>query len=216
MQVAQDGGRVIRCVGGTHDRFRGFFAETGGRLEEIVSLARVRERLAIAPSPPISGDVQEQAAALVRNRAAEGDSNLRAAEAERRKAESATLMEEGRQLLLKATLIELAMDRHRELWDEPSVLEFSEDAVGRLRKKGYPYAPLLKQVGTEGLQPSPADAYFIRIQEDSREALLRRMASIETRMKELVAELERRRQSPPQVQSQGKPPGVQVSVSVYA
>ena len=42
------------------------------------------------------------------------------------------------------------------------------------------------------------------------------MASIETRMKELVAELERRRQSPPQVQSQGKPPGVQVSVSVYA
>lgn len=215
MQVAQDGGRMIRCVGGPHDRFRGFFAETDGQLEEILSLARLREHLGIAASPSSSGDVREQAAALVRERAAEGDSNLWAAEAERRKAESATLMEEGRQLLLKATLIELAMDRHRELWDEPSVLEFSEDAVGRLRKKGYPYAPLLKQVGMEGLQPSPADAYFVRIQEDSREALLRRGAAIEARMKELVTELERRRQSLSEEQSQDQPPDIQVSISVY-
>lgn len=216
MQVTQDGGRMIRCVGGPHDRFRGFFTDADGQLEEIVSLARVRERLGIATSPPISGDVREQAAALVRNRAAEGDSNLQAAEAERRKAESATLMEEGRQLLLKATLIELAMARHRELWDEPSVLEFSEDAVGRLRKKGYPYAALLRQVGSEGVRPSPTDAYFVRIQEDSREALLRRSAAVEARMKELVAELERRRQSSPPGGEHAEAPEVQVAVSVYA
>jgi len=120
---------------------------------------------------------------------------MREAEEARRRTTLSTLEEEGRQLLLKAALIELAIARTRELWDEPSSVEFSEETIRGLRQKRYPFAPLLKLVNVEGLRPTPTDPFFLRAQGESRETLARRMASITTRMKELVEQLGRARKA---------------------
>ena len=86
-------------------------------------------------------------------------------------------------------MIDLAVSRQRELWDEPSVADFSEDAVPNLGRKGFPFAPLLTLVRVEGLRPSPVDSFFAQIQGETRESLARRMEALKLRTIEVVKEL---------------------------
>jgi hypothetical protein len=112
-------------------------------------------------------------------------------------------------------LIDLAIARTRELWDEPSSVEFSEETIRGLRQKGYPFAPLLRLVNVEGLRPAPTDPFFLRMQGESREALARRMASISTRMKELVEQLGRAKRATEDSSGAKELPDADVFATLY-
>ncbi len=108
---------------------------------------------------------------------------------ERQRAEMLALEERGRQLLLRAALVELALGQRPSMFDQPLPSAFSEQAVVGLKRHKYPFAPLLTLVGVTGLMPSPADPFYVSIQNESDEALRRRFDQLKGRAAELVKQL---------------------------
>jgi superfamily II DNA or RNA helicase len=109
----------------------------------------------------------------------------------RRRAEEAALHESGRQLLLDATYVDLALGRYPALFDKsPNLAGFSEDAVKALKRHGYPFAPLLRLVGTEDVNPSPSDLAWVSVQDASRESLQSRFEAIKRPITDLLYKLQ--------------------------
>ncbi len=186
---AEEEGRIIRCASEAGEGGRTYFSGQDGHLDLIETIRTLREVLESSAPSLISARELEKARQLCASHC-EATRRQRSEAGERRQRMAVlTLEEEGRQLLLRAALIELAIARQRELWDAPGPSEFSEAALGALRSKGYPFAPLLQLVSVEGVRPSPADPFYLRIQEDSRETLGRRMDAVRNRMKELLEQL---------------------------
>jgi hypothetical protein len=210
-----DAGRVIRCAAEANGSHRAYFTGVGGDLVEVENFAALR----VAVEGPTIASATSKDCEAARDRLVarcmDAGRRVREGEQGRRRTTLSTLEEEGRQLLLKAALIELAIARLRELWDEPSSVEFSEETIRGLRRKGYPFAPLLKLVNVEGLRPAPTDPFFLRMQGESREALARRMASISTRMKELVEQLGRARRATEDSSGTEEQPDADVSATLY-
>jgi hypothetical protein len=210
-----DAGRVIRCAAEANGCHRAYFSDVGGDLVGVENFGALRA--AVEGPTPASATSQDCEAARSRLVARCMDAGRRAREAEeaRRRTTLSTLEEEGRQLLLKAALIELAIARLRELWDEPSAVEFSEETIRGLRQKGYPFAPLLRLVNVEGLRPAPTDPFFLRIQGESREALGRCLAAVSARMKDLVEQLEKARRAVEDSRGAEEKLDATVSVTLY-
>jgi superfamily II DNA or RNA helicase len=210
-----DAGRIIRCAAESSGSHRAYFTGVGGDLVEVDNFAALRA--AVEGPTPASATSQDCEAAQSRlvARCMEAQRRAQGAEETRRRTVLSTLEEEGRQLLLKAALIDLAIARTRELWDEPSSVEFSEETIRGLRQKGYPFAPLLRLVNVEGVHPAPTDPLFLRIQDESREALGRRMAVISTRMKELLEQLGRARRATEDSSRAEEQPDADVSATLY-
>ncbi|MBI3990242.1 MAG: DEAD/DEAH box helicase family protein [candidate division NC10 bacterium] len=190
-------GRIVRCAAKGEYEHREYFIVREGRVVEIPTFAVLREALGqsggVADPYRVGGEVREVFLSHVR----EARRRDREVEDARRRGAHLALEEEGRQLLLKAALIDLAIARQQELWDEPSPAlslvegsaESSEDAVLNLRRKGFPFAPLLSLVSIEGLRPTPTDPFFVRIQGETRESLDRRMAALKPRIADVVKKL---------------------------
>jgi len=108
----------------------------------------------------------------------------------RRQAEKAALVEKGHQLLLEATYIDIAMARYPSLFEQPPNLAgFTEDAVSALKRRGYPFAPLLRLVGTANITPTPSDPVWERVQAASRESLRKKLESIKQPIADLLQKL---------------------------
>lgn len=95
-------------------------------------------------------------------------------------------------LLLDATLVELALGQHPQLFDDAAYpTEFSTQAILNLRRHRHPWAPLLllvwDRVATR--RPSAADPYFVRVRGESPELLRRRLAQLTSEASELVSRL---------------------------
>lgn len=126
-------------------------------------------------------DFEAQVAAL---RAQEED-----VRAERKRAQVSALKERGRRLLLEAAYIDLILSSRGETSPFPPNMEtFSRDAVLALRRRKYPYAPMLHVVGTDRLEPSSTDPLYTELQGSSTDHLHERLREVEFRMKGLLAE----------------------------
>ena len=191
--VPADGpGRIVRCAikqGGYEQR--GYFAIRDASVLEVSTFGSLQESFGQTGSAADLNVIRDEARKMFLPHVHEAQRRDQEVEDARRRGNHLALEEEGRQLLLRAILIELATARRQELWDEPSSVEFSEDAVLNLRRKRFPFAPLLALVNVEGLRPSPTDPFFLRIQGDTRESLERRMTSLKTQITEVVKELAR-------------------------
>jgi len=108
----------------------------------------------------------------------------------RKRAEKAALLEKGRQLLLEATYIDIAMARYTSLFEQPPNLAgFTEDAVKALKRLGYPFGPLLRLVDTENIKPIPSDPAWARVQDASRESLRKKFEAIKNPIADLLHKL---------------------------
>jgi len=107
-----------------------------------------------------------------------------------KRAEEDALLERGRHLLLEATYIDLAMARYLGLLEQPPNLAgFTEDAVKALKRCGYPFAPLLRLVGTENITPIPSDPTWARVQDASHESLKKKLEAIKKSIADLLHKL---------------------------
>ncbi len=108
----------------------------------------------------------------------------------RRQAERLALEEQGRELLVRAALVELAMAQQTEMFEEQALpTAFTEQAILGLKRHGYPFAPLLTLVPLDGTRPSPTDAWYVHIQGRSRESLQGHFSALEHQAKDLVERL---------------------------
>jgi hypothetical protein len=98
--------------------------------------------------------------------------------------------EQGRYLLLQATYIDLAMAARTGLFDKtPNLAGFSEDAVRTLKRHGYPFAPLLKLVDSEGVRPDPTKPVWAKMQDASPDVLQKKFEAIKKPIIELIQKL---------------------------
>lgn len=105
----------------------------------------------------------------------------------RRRAERLALEERGRQVLLQAALVELAMGQQPDLFEQEALpLAFTQAAVTGLKRHAYPFAPLLLLVKVDDLRPSPTDPFYLKIQGESRESLKRQFIVLRNRAAGLV------------------------------
>lgn len=115
--------------------------------------------------------------------------------AARRAAERRSLVERGRQVLLKAAMIETVLSRQPDFFDNlPMVLSSSEEAVYRLRRHAYPYKTLIKLVQDAGisgasLAPSHEDRFWREIQGLTPTNLRKRLDALKAEATTIVAEL---------------------------
>lgn len=103
--------------------------------------------------------------------------------------ERLALQEQGRDLLLRAAHVELALGRQPGLLPDPMPVIFGEEAVAGLARHHYPWAPLLQLVPLEGTAPSVIDAFQLEIQAEPPERLKRRMTDLSAEAKRLLPQL---------------------------
>jgi hypothetical protein len=116
--------------------------------------------------------------------------NVESTNLHRTEAHTRAVHERARLLLLRAAMIELAIAEQPDLLSEQGVpFEFSEEAVLRLGRRGYPFSGLLRSVDMLGLRPSPADPFFADVRSESREVLRRRFEEIRKRGGEILREV---------------------------
>ncbi len=135
---------------------------------------------------------------------------LQRVEEERQRAERKALEENGRQLLLHAALIEVALGQRPGMFGETLPWEFTEGAITGLRRHRYPFAPLLTLVDVSDLRPSRTDPYYQQLQNLRAEQLRRMFAEVKGEAQRLVKQLA------PGPASQGTEAGGQVRVEVAA
>lgn len=110
-----------------------------------------------------------------------------AVEESQRRADEATLREQARGLLLRATYLDLALARQGELFGvAPNNAGFTEEAVLALRRRGFPFAPLIRLVGTAGIVPSPTDPFHVQVQDATRESLNKKLEATKERIQQLL------------------------------
>lgn len=100
------------------------------------------------------------------------------------------LEERGRRLLMEAALCAIARSQHAPLFDQDSAMVgFDEDTLQRLRRKGYPFAPLFHLIETTGLRPDAADPFWAKISGKSEREIHGIEDAIRREMKELLKRL---------------------------
>ena len=107
------------------------------------------------------------------------------------KALVASLNEAIRQLLLLAAYVELAQTANRGLFDEGEdlPLDFSEEAIRRLKRHKIPFAGALKLVDVTGLRPSPDDPKYIKLRDSYPDVLTRRFEATRIKLGEVLGRL---------------------------
>ena len=99
------------------------------------------------------------------------------------------LQERGRDILLRAAHVELALGQQPELMGSDYPWEFGPGAVGGLRRHKYPWAPLLQLVDVSDLSPAAVDPYQQELTGEAPERLRRRFAALTDEAKHLLRQL---------------------------
>ena len=99
------------------------------------------------------------------------------------------LEERGRDILLRAARVELALGQQSELMGSDYPWEFGPGAIDGLRRHKYPWAPLLQLVEASDLSPAAADAYQQELAGEPPERLRRRFAALADDAKQLLRQL---------------------------
>lgn len=100
------------------------------------------------------------------------------------------LEEEGRELLIRFALCEIAMAHSPTLFSKvPVEADFDEETIQRLRNEGYPFAPLFQLVETRGLRPVQTDPFWQRVYGKREREILGVQEYLKKEIKNLVKRL---------------------------
>ena len=200
--ASSDGdGRLARCRIESPVPVVGYYgASKDGQPEAILTFASLRKRLDEEPPPTLMTDQMDQ----VRARFIEaveglGDQDHLVAE-QNHQAHVASLKEGIRQLLLLAAYVELAQTANRGLFDEGDdlPLDFSEQAIRRLKRHKIPFAGALKLVDVSDIRPRSDDPKYIRLRDNYPDVLTRRFEATRIKLGEYLGQLVQAQQiSPP-------------------
>ncbi len=97
------------------------------------------------------------------------------------------IREQAGPLLTQAAFLEMLL-ASPDLFDDPRVAMcgFTAESVQALRRRGYPYAPIMKHVATEDLTLSPTDPYYLKAKDDSSGQNRKRLEAVKTRIEDLI------------------------------
>ncbi|RJR43507.1 MAG: hypothetical protein C4576_14195 [Desulfobacteraceae bacterium] len=173
----------------------------------VVPIQTLRDLVGFLENPPSGGpgkNAEEQAKGhfetLLKER------RLEAVEKARKAYQSRMLAwaEQGRDLLVKAALCEIAMAQEPTLFSKTQLeADFDEETVQRLRKKGFPYAPLFHLAETQGLRPSPGDPFWLRVQGKNEREIQGIQEYLKREIKKLVEVLSEAKARVPELQEDG-------------
>jgi hypothetical protein len=189
----RESGRFLaRCRVGEPFPLVGYYRPgKDGQPEPVLSLGSLRTWLDSGAPPTGSTDQFGQ----VRARFLEAVEQYRTRDSlvaeQNHKAHVASLREAIRQLLLQAAYIELAQTANRGLFDEGEdlPLDFSDQAIRRLKRHKIPFAAALTLVDVSDMHPSSDDPKYIRFRDSYPDVLVRRFEATKVKLGELLAQL---------------------------
>ncbi|NCC31349.1 MAG: DEAD/DEAH box helicase, partial [Chloroflexia bacterium] len=152
-------------------------------------ISEIHEVEELAPNTNWSEELRQAAVEAMQERIAARAEQLRSVIENRQRAEKLAHEAEARDILLHAALVEIAMGQHLDIFDHALPQAFSEQAIIGLKRHRFPFAPLLRLVNIENLQPSPIDPFYVQIQNSSRDALQRQFDQLRARAEEAVKAL---------------------------
>jgi superfamily II DNA or RNA helicase len=186
-QDRHDTGILARCSGDGRSPAVGYYGlGDGGQVPTLAKLATALDgQTSVELSSLRRKELEDRFAEASRER------HLRELKAsdDRRRAQLSSLTEEVRQFLVEAAYVELALAANRDLFDEASPLDFSEQAYQRLKRHKVPFAGAIKVVGTGLPKPRPDDAMYLRFRDLGKEALARRFEAIRGKIADRLREL---------------------------
>lgn len=162
-----------------------YFRMTESGIEHIHSLGDLRAALQLT-APGFDEEHRAEATRAFEDEVQSIREQQAAVERSRHQAEQAAVYERARLLLLRATYADLAMSSLRGLFDQGNLAGFTEEAVLNLRRHGYPFAPLIRMVGTEGIRPSPTDPDWTTLQDASLDNLRKRLEALKRQIEEVL------------------------------
>jgi superfamily II DNA or RNA helicase len=183
-----DHGMVLRChVSDPVERIQYYGPDSSNPI--IATLSSLKQILEVCPpqfltTQLVAKGVKEFEKAIGESRADE----VATAESLRR-SRHASLVEEVRQLLLQTAYVELALASSAGLYDEQLPVDFSAQAIVRLKRHGIPFKGAMRVVSIDGLQPSPDDDGYRRLTECKRDVLQRRFDSVRRKLSDVLTAL---------------------------
>jgi superfamily II DNA or RNA helicase len=190
-RVATDRIGILHCSVEYPCPLGAYYTLADAQPRRVTSVAELEASLADARHPEAWTDAAlEMAQADFDHESAKLQEQMVKVATSRRQAERLAVQEQGREVLVRAALVELAMAQQPELFGEETLpTAFTEQAILGLRRHGYPFAPLLTLVPLDGTRPSPTDPWYVRIQGRSRESLRGHFSALEDKAKGLVERL---------------------------
>jgi superfamily II DNA or RNA helicase len=187
-EAASDG-ILARCQVGSPVPLVGYYAAgSDGQPEAVPSLTRLRCVLDGDSPPRLTAEQMDAIRGSFRE--AVERHHIRDAQVaeQNHKSHIASLKEAIRQLLLQAAYIELAQTANRGLFDETEdlPLDFSDQAIRRLKRHKIPFAGALKLVDVSDLHPRPDDPKYIRLRESYPDVLARRFEATRVKLGETL------------------------------
>jgi len=192
-QMTSDQRGILRCSVQFPFPLRAFYTFEDGEPRRLDNMAELEASLdARSQSAAWCDEAIDRAEADLAAEHAKVQEHLTQVAAARRQAERLALKEQARHLLVQAALIELATAQQPDMFEgEALPIAFTEEAISGLKRHGYPFAPLLTIVSTEGLRPSPTDPFYGDLQGRPRELLKRRFSAVKEDMEEVLERLAR-------------------------
>ena len=184
--LAKSSGLITRCKTDVPWPLTGFFAVRSGDVQAVDSLRGLQTLMRLTPEPI----TEEHVSAIIKEfGAAIAQLTMREARvaAARNSSEVASRCEGIRRLLLHAAYIDIAKSADSELFDGP--VHFSEEAIARLGRYGYPFAGALRVVSITGLKPGPEDVLYRRLLGGNLAALTQRFDAAKLRLGAALKEL---------------------------
>ena len=121
------------------------------------------------------------------------------------RADRLALEDRARQALLLATHIELAQGLKPDMFRDVAPPEFTQDAIRRLARHGFPFAGLLRVTPLHDIEPSPTDEAHTELLPKSPEALRARFQAARSQAQELLFALAKATESEGAAPSQDIP-----------
>jgi hypothetical protein len=186
---SQTDGRILRCeAGGTPAVCAYYTLDKAGKPRRLLRLADLESAHSGRQAVPAWTEERIAAARVDFEREYQDVLGKHAdILAARRGAERLALQEQGRRTLVQAAIVDLAMAQQMGMFaDDAMPASFTEDAIAKLKRHGYPFAPLLRLVPTEGLRPTPDDPFCMRIAGQSDETLKGHLLALRQKAERLV------------------------------
>jgi hypothetical protein len=97
------------------------------------------------------------------------------------------MKERARQLLTQAGFLEMILESPDLFTDPQTVVSgFTAESIQALRKKGYPYAPMMRCVSTDDLSLSPTDPFYLKVKDDGLPQIKKRLEAVKSQIGELI------------------------------
>jgi SNF2 family DNA or RNA helicase len=185
-------GVLARCqVGAPVPLVSYYAAGDDGEPEAVLSLDSLRKLLDGDQPPKFPADPMDRVRGIFLNAVEQYRTRDAQVAEKNHRAHVASLKEAIRQLLLQAAYIELAQTANRGLFDEVEdlPLDFSDQAIRRLKRHKIPFAGALRLVDVSDIQPRPDDPKYIRLRNTYPDVLERKFASTKAKISDLLVNL---------------------------